>query len=436
MGNLYKETLGKEDDFIEEDDRLKNIKDMEDPEELDAAEKLLAEEIDKTYKEENGGEKEETEEDETEEKEKEGEQQKLVNDEFIEKQPEEKREILTQFKDKSKEELVDIVAKSIAEKTPLGASEKTINIFKEQLAEKTDEELLQIITGVDKPLVQKEKEIISEKPFELPEIPKDDPQMKAEIDKQTLKRLKAIYPSMPEVESMESEAYKEWRRDLDIDNPDHNFKDDLQKARTDLESELSKIIFIQKELPNLFEESPEEVLPLLVGENIPRLRKLNDDPMGLLVDDIQTEVETIRAGLKKYGLTEKDLGMDFNITKDENGMPYNKVFNDLITAGKAKDGSLIPSERIIGSRGKTFWLKKGELAKKFKEEFDDKILTAFVAKKTQTTRAQKEKLKAETLIEPSGKTSGSNSKKVYTLDQIKSIEDPNALDKVIADLED
>lgn len=443
MEDLYKETVGKKDEYIDENEGLKNLKDIEDPAELEIAEKLLDEEIDKLSGEEkqpSEGEESEVSDEETDDEEKESAQPSLINDEFIQAQPEEKRESLAQFKGKSKDELIDIVAKSIAEKTPLGGSEKTINTFKEQLSEKTNEELLQIISGTDYKApgktIEKEIQSATTTKLELPELPKDDPEIQKALERETLKRLKATYPSMPDVDSMESEAYKEWRRDFNIDNPDNIFKDDLIKAKTEIESELSRVIYIQKELPNLFEKGPEEVLPLLVPQNLPRLKKLNDDPMGLLVDDLQSEIETIRSGLKKYGLTEKDLEMDFSITKDEKGMPFNKVFNDLITAGKTEDGTLIPSEEIIGQRGKTFWLKRGTLARKFKEEFDDKILTAFVAKKTQTNKMQKEKLKTESMIEASGKGGSSNSKKIYSLDQIKQVEDDKVLDKIIADLED
>ena len=73
-------------------------------------------------------------------------------------------------------------------------------------------------------------------------------------------------------------------------------------------------------------------------------------------------------------------------------------------------------------------------AKKFKEEFDDKILTAFVNKKTQTEKVVKEKIKDETLLEASGK-GGGGGKKVLTVEDIQKEQDPVKMQKILADLE-
>lgn len=416
MADLYKETIAKDVDYVEEDDRVKAIKEMENPDELDAAEDLLSEEIDKL----SGKTPEVFSDDE--EKAELPEQPEKVEEETLE--------------GKTKDELVNVAAKSISDTMSyLKGNEKAIAILKEQFNGKTEEELVKIITDSRpvKDVIKKEEPILPK--IILPEIPIDSPEIQKELGKQTLKRLKAIYPDMPEVEDMESEAYKEWRRDLNIDNPDNSFKDDLAKTRTAVESESSKIIYIQNELSNMYADSPMEVLPFLSEENLPRLKALNDKPMEVLAEDVGKEIEAIRAGLKQsFGLTEKDLGLDFTITKDDKGQPFNKVLNELITEGTAADGSLIPSSQIIGQRGKTFWLKPGELTKKFKEVYNDKILTEYVAKKTNTDRVRKEKLKQETLVEGSGRKSGGG-RSVVTLEELSKIEDPAKLDKIIADME-
>lgn len=360
-----------------------------------------------------------------------------LNEDFISKQPEEVQGILNKYKDKNREDIALAVANAVAMKSPyLKDNEKLLNQMKEQFLEKKNDELVQILIDTQKESGRVEdQEVKRPEPPEivLPEIPEDDPEIGKILEKETLKRLKAKYPNMPDVESMDSAEYKDWRRDLDADDPDNEFK--ASKAQTEkvVKDELSKIIYIQKELPNLYEESPQEVIPLFTKDNLPRLKALNDNPMNVLIEDIQSEIELIRNGLKKYGITEKDLGIDFTITKDEKGMPFNPVLNELITEKKLADGTAVPSAKIIGTRGKTFWLKKGELARKFREEYDDKILTAFFNHKVKSDKIHKDKLKDESLREASG--SGQGGKKALTVEDIEKENNPERIKQIIADLE-
>lgn len=343
----------------------------------------------------------------------------LLTDELIEAQPEENRGILSKYKDKSKEDLAQAVAHAIALKSPyLKDNEKMITQMKDDFLTKTGDELINILVDVQKETGKSEKSepVKPEKTvIEFPEIPEDDPAIKKVLEAETLKRLKAKYPNMPEVAGMDDEEYKEWRRDLDVDNPDNEFRTDKVQAEKAVKEELSKVVYIQKNLSNLYEESPSEVLPLLADpDNLPRLKQLNDNPMDVLVQDLGKEIETIRTGLKKYGLTEKDLELDLTIGKDEKGLPYNETLNNLILG---PDNN--PSSEIIGQRGKVFWLKPGQLARKFKDEFDDKILTAYVNKKIQTDKVHKEKLKSETLRE--AHSVGKSGKKVMTVEDIEKL---------------
>lgn len=361
-----------------------------------------------------------------------------LTEDFIKEQPEEIRGILSKYQDKGKEDIALAVANAVAMKSPyLKDNEKLINQMKEQFLEKGNDELIQILVETQKESgkVEDQEAIKPEPPkLVLPEIPKDDPEIGKILEKETLKRLKAKYPNMPEeIESMNDEKYKEWRRDLDADNPDNEFRTDKARTEAVVTEELAKVIYIQKELPNLYEESPTEVLPLFTNENLPRLKALNDNPMNVLVEDIQSEVEIIKNGLKKYGITEKDLGIDFTITKDEKGMPFNPILNQLIAEGKTADGKLIPSSKIIGSRGKTFWLKKGELARKFREEYDAQILTAVMNSKVKSDRIHKDKLKDETLREASG--SGGGGRKALTVEDIEKEKNPERIKQILADLE-
>ena len=135
-------------------------------------------------------------------------------------------------------------------------------------------------------------------------------------------------------------------------------KDDLREIQEKVTSEMSGYLYIQENLPNLYNNSPAEILPLLSEENLPRLKALNDDPIGELYHDVQSEINIIKTELQKtYGLTEKDLDIDFTFTKDENGLPYNKIINDLLIAGVSKDGNLIPNKELIAQSGEDFLVK-------------------------------------------------------------------------------
>lgn len=456
--DIYNKMLG-----AEEDSRDKVIKELP-PDELKEAISILEEKIDEIPDEDNPSfSKESDDSDKTDtdnsddDTKKEGDENKegdkkdddtpppdgddkdfLLTQDLIEKQPEENRGILANFKDKNKDEIAQAAAHAVAMKSPyLKDNEKAIAVMKEQFLEKTGDELINILVDTQKEVGKaepKKEEFKAEpvKEIELPDMPEDDPEIKKILEKETLKRLKAKYPNMPDVDSMASEEYLEWRRDFDADNPDNEYKSDRSQTEKIVKDELSKIVYIQKNLPNIYQDSPNEILPLLTKENLPRLKALNDDPMNVLVQDIGKEIETIRKGLEKYGLTEKDLEMDLTITKDESGLPYNEILNKLIMEGTASDGTPIPSSKIIAQRGKTYWLKPGELARKFKDEFDDKILTAFVSKKTQTDKQRKEKLKDETLRE--GSQRGLGGKKVLTVEDIHKLS-PDENKAFLAELE-
>jgi len=459
MTDLYADMLNK--GSKDEDKEIQAIKEMN-PEEVAEAIKILDEKIDGTLEDKETPAKESTEtepkakdtsddtkveegkkpeeeaepEKEVEEKEKEKDKDFKLTEELISKQSEEDRGILNNYKDKSKDEIAQAVAHAVAMKSPyLKDNEEMIAQMKEQFLEKSGDELIKILVDVQREAGKSESQAALKpkvEPIEFPVIPENDPEIKKILEKETLKRLKIKYPNMPEVESMNSEEYKEFRRDLDVDNPDNEFRTHKTQAEEIVKEELSKVIYVQKNLPNLYEESPQEVLPLLTPETLPRLKALNDNPYGVLVEDLQTEIENIRKGLKKYGLTEADLGVDLTITKDDKGNPFNAVFNKLITVGTNEKGEAIPSNDIIGRRGKTFWLKPGALARKFREEYDDKILTEFVNKKTQGDRLQKDKVKEATLREASGRGSGGS--KILTVEDIEKAS-PDQVKKIIADME-
>jgi len=427
-----------------EDDAEKIINELT-PEENKAALELLEEKIDGTGEDTPSSDEEpETKTDTSESEEETGDDDSetpddgdfTLDEDFIVKQPEDIQGILSKYKGKNREDLAEAAANAVAMKSPyLKDNEAMLSHIKQQLLEKSNSELINILVDTQRQSGKASEEQTKEKPAKigLPEIPKDDPAINSLLEKETLKRLKEKYPTMPEVSSTEDESYKEWRRDLDVDDPDNDFRGNKAEVEKLVKSELSKVLYIQNELPNLYEESPQEIMPIFSEEALPRLKALNDNPMQVLVEDIQDEIQTIRKGLEKFGINEKDLGIDFTITKDEKGTPFNPVLNELITSGYTKDGKAVPSDRIIATRGKTFWLRKGELARKFREDYEEKILTAFFNNKVKTDKINKDRLKEETLREASG--TGKGSRRTLSVEDIEKETNPERIKQILADLE-
>lgn len=358
----------------------------------------------------------------------------VIDEDFVESQPEADRGILNKYLGKGKKDIAMAVANAIAVKNPILKDDKeAIRALGERfLNTKTKEELIAKLVESQRLVGVATSPKPSQK-IEYPDIPENHPTFSKMLEKETLKRLKAKYPDMPDVESMEDEDYKEWRRDLDIENPDHNFKADKAKYQEEVKTELRKLFLVQKELGNLYDESPSEVLQILNEETYPRLKALNDRPLDVLYEDLQNEVEVIRGELKKVGLTEKDLGIDLSITKDKNGYPYNKVINSLVVSGKTPDGQPIVSREIIGRAGKSFWLIPNQIYSKFMKEYNNKIMTALIDKKIREDRLRREELKETAIIQP--KVTGGSGKSVVSVEDIDKETNPETIKQLLKELE-
>lgn len=475
--NAYFDDAADDNDFIDaenDNEQLKILQDMEDPEEIEAAMEILSEEIDGPSDEDTPPSNEEPPEGDTsqehepekEEKPKEdgagesdgdedaggAEEDKptgddkdfRLTDELINKQPEDAKNILAKYKDKNKKEIAKAAASAIAFKNPITKdNEKVISTIAEQLEAKSTDDLLNILvdsqkgvgeTGAPAAPVEEEPKPEPMK-LELPKLSEDNEDLRSALEKEVLANLRKTkkYSNMPEVDSRSSDEYKEWLRDLNIDVPDNSFKEDLAAERKKVEGDLSRIVYIQQNLPNLYDENPSEVLPMLSEENLPRLKALNDDPMGLLVQEVQKEVGLIRKKLERYGLTEKDLGIDFTMTKDSKGNPYNEVLNGLILEG-VENGVPIPRKDVINQHGETFWLQPGALARKFTDEYEPEILTAYTKRQAEKDAKERQKLKKETIKESgSGPTRQGGGQ--YTAEKIDKIQDPAEARRILKQLE-
>jgi len=362
----------------------------------------------------------------------------ILDKEIIDSHPEEDRGILNKYIGKSKKDIAIAVANAIAVKNPVIKDDKeAIEALAEKLATKSDEDLIkkliqsQRIVGQSTTQTPKEKE--KGKELELPEFPEDNPKFKEILEKEALKRLKSKYKTMPDVDNMSNEEYLEWRRDLDIEDPDNTFREDKNKTLNEVRDELRKVIFVQKELSNLYDNSPDEILPILNEQTYPRLKALNDRPQDVLFEDVKKEVENIKSELNKLGLSEKDLGIDLTIVKDESGMPFNQVLNELVVKGIDASGNPILEDGLIGRRGKTFWLIPGQLSSKFMSKYNSKIMTSLIEKKIRDEKIRREELRDTALIQPKG-TSG-DTKRIVSLEDIDNETNPEVIKRLVKELE-
>lgn len=358
-----------------------------------------------------------------------------LTDELIEKQPETDREILKKYTGKGKSDLAKAAANAIAIKSPyLKDNEEAIAAIAKKIEGLPDDEVLKTLVDNQKEIgkssldVETTEKKAVDKPVkvELPTLPDDDPKVQEILNKEVVKKLKLKYPSMPE--DMNSIEFKEWERDL-LDeglSKANQFLEDSKSAKSGIKTELQKVLYAQTQLPNLYNESPTEVLSLMTDENLPKLKNLNDNYRTENNKAATAEVEQIKAALGKYGITEKDLGVDLTLTPDAQGSLFNKDLNALLFD---TNGNVDPN--IVGFVGKVPVLKKGQLVKKFIYEHNPQILTLLVSNKSKQSQVEIEKLKTDALKTVGGGGGGSTEK----VDSVKDVTNPETLKKKMADLE-
>ncbi len=464
-------SLAEEKDFIEEDPRSKVIKnELDGDEELDAAMDLLKEKYDVPVEDTTSGKPEpkkpveqgedtsEKPEDKTkiEQKPKGSDQEQkkpdetaklkepvkpedippafVLTNELIQKQSEEYRDILKKYEGKGKTDLAKAAANAVALKSQyLKDNEKAIGALVEKFETLSNDDIVktlietQALVGVAvEPPGKTKPEPLKEEKIELPTLPEDG-KVKEVLNKEVNKRLKKIYPEMPE--DIDSEEYKEWERDLQDAGlrKVEKFLSDVKSVETSVKKELQKVIYAETNLPNLYNESPDEILPILTDENLPKLKRLNDDFRSVNNESLTEEVGLIKKELVKYGLTETDLGVNLTLEKDENGSYYNEGLNSLMLNGNIADST------IVGQMGKIPFLRKGQLTKKFIFENNAKILTCLAKKNTEQSKVEVDKLKTETL-NTLGASKAAGLKTITNPEDIKKITDDDKLDKILDEI--
>ena len=427
----------KEPNFIEEDDeRSEVIKSLTDSEEVDAAIELAKEKIfapETTDNAEGTPEPEEklpdnseeptepeTKADETKADETVKPEDFILTDEIIDKSP--AKAMLSNFRGKGKDELAKAAANAIAMKNPyLKDNKEAIDAITNQIKGYDNDKLISTLIETQSETGRKESPKV-----ELPQLPENDERVSAILNQETIKRLQKKYPEMPG--DMNSIEYREWRRDLEDENPDNVFKEDLQSIRKGVSGELQKVVYAKYNLDNLYADSPQEILPEMTDENkITELKNLNDNWREINNKDFTEEVEQIKSELQKFGLSEKDLGLDFSLTKDSEGTLYNKYLSSLFYSGDK------PDPNVIGIKGKIPFLKKGELLKKFILQNHLPITNQVILRRMQENSQKVENLKKENLNDLGGLKSG-GAKPVLTSKVITEETDPLKLEKMLADL--
>ena len=403
-------------EIINDDKQIEEIEKITDPEELEAAKELVKEDIEAALKEGTSKEDnpdlskrpEELEREKDKLKETEKPPEFTVNDEFIEKQPEEVRALLTNFKGKGKADLAKATAHAVALKNPyLKDNEEAITAIAKKLETGTEEELVQKLIETQKE-VGKPPESPEVKPeskkIELPELEETE-EVKKTIQKESVAKLKKLYPGMPD--DLDSVEYKEWLRDLqdeDLRKANKHISD-IERVEGEVKTDLRKVVYLEKNHANINNER------------------------------LENEVKVIKDQLAKLGVTEKDLGIDLTLKKDENGLFFNETLNSLMRNGSQLD------PYVVGYVGDLVFLKVDKdnsgltpLAKKLFYENNFKLIQVLNSRESESKKKAIEQVKDENLNVLSKPGSG-KSPELLTPEAIEKITDESAIKKLKLQLE-
>lgn len=389
------ETMG-----LEEDEQVKVLNELTDSEEIQAAKELINEDIEKL-------EKGEPLEDNSQKGPEVSDKPKefLVTQEFINSQPEENRALFETFLGKNKEDLAKAAANAIAVKNIyIKDNEQAINAIAEKIKAETDENLVKVFIESKREVGRTEKppETIKEEPhkIELPEL-ENTPEVKAAIQKETIKKLKEKYPGMPE--DVNSVEHKEWLRDLQDEDLQKaiDYTNDVKQTQNEVKEDMQKVVYLKN-----------------------NWSKINNER-------IEAEVNGIKDSLKKLGITDKDLGVDLTLTKNEkSGLLENPILNDLAFNGN------VPDPYIVGYIGNLAFYRNEKdkggntpMVKKFLYENNFKILTLLNNREAQLTKKEIERVKETNLNTLHETPSGGKTPEFLSPEKIAEITDPAILQR-------
>jgi len=454
-------TNEEESNFMEEDPRSEVIKNLTDPEEIRAAQELFEEKYgvpkgettpadDEPAESEKPADTSEPEATDTTDEDNKGdvedgdgkkpiekpedtpdvepsEKTELAIDDNVLNKHKENAEILAKYKGKSKADIAKAAANAIAVKNEyLKGNEKAIEGIAEKLAELPDDELLTKLIETQKDVGRQEKpdDYFADREVELPVLP-DDPKVQSIVEEQIIQRLKKKYKSFPD--SLNSEEYLDFEREIREEKGglgEAQLIADIKAAKDSVNEDLQKYVYAQSNLPNLYVENPVEVYNYLNEYSLGQLKSINDNFTKINDQILRQEVETIRKELESKGLTPEDIGISLEL-ETVDGSLYNKDLYPLLFNDKELDND------VVKPLGKIVLLKKNGLTKKFKSEFESKILTAYVDKKTARDDKKREEIKDTNL---NTLTTGSQNGEITPKDVTK-ITDPQTLQKIMQNIE-
>ena len=121
------------------------------------------------------------------------------------------------------------------------------------------------------------------------------------------------------------------------------------------------------------------------------------------------------------GISEKDLGFDFTLEKDENGVYYNEHLSPLLLNGDYADSNM------VSYIGQYPILKPGQLKGKFLYANNMKILNLLSRKRVQDVQKETARLRDTNLNSLGGSHTSGTPGNALTLDQIEKTNDESAL---------
>jgi hypothetical protein len=231
------------------------------------------------------------------------------------------------------------------------------------------------------------------------------------INAAALRQLRARYPGLPSDPG--SIEYQDFLRDLNNES--------VEKAQDFLYDKRQAAQNIQNEFVNTSSNVKKDLQQLIYVQR--NYKSINNARL-------ENEVEAIKKELNQLGLTEKDLGIDLDLQKDESGALYNAHLSPMMLNGETADSN------VIGYFGQFPILKENKLREKFLYANNIKILNLLAGKRVQDSHKETERLKDSNLNTLGGSRSSGAPGDALTLDKINSLTDEGALKKEKARLED
>lgn len=226
-------------------------------------------------------------------------------------------------------------------------------------------------------------------------------QIQKVVETESDRRLKELYPNMPQKGTPE---YKEWLKDFQDDDPDKY--DDFIMDRRQIK------IQVQKDMDELIH----------TAENRGSINTKN----------LQQNIDIIKQRLSESGVDDPaKIGYDFEIKYEEDGTPYCDDLNEILFDENGK-----PDFRLFKTVGNIPIIRESALAQKFLFEKQPEIVQKILSTHAQKAIEQHEELKKKAPIPVSGSSSKAASEGArFDLSKIETVTDDRAIKSALSALE-